>query len=70
MRPGDGSDSVIDFDVQNDLLDLSAFGFSFDQIRTNTAQFGDLTRISLGGWDNVTLTNVQPADLHPSMFIL
>ncbi len=64
FEQGTGDDTVLNFEVGRDELDLSDFGFeSFQDVLDAAEDQGDDTVIDLGNGDSVTLVGVSEADL-------
>ena len=72
FAPGGGQDTVTDFNLGDDVLDISAFGFADFVAFSATNPFQDIVggvEIDLGGGDNVTLLGRLAADLNAQDFI-
>lgn len=62
--PGDGRDWVTDFDVTEDLLDLTAHGFSaFADVQALLSDVASGALLDLAGVDNIFLENVSSATI-------
>jgi serralysin len=70
FRRGDGSDTVADFDVLHDVIDLAGWGLTFAAVQARMSQSGNNTRIDLGGGDTLTLVDVPPTALQANDFLL
>jgi serralysin len=72
---GTGKDYVFDFETAFDLIDLTAFGTTFEAVAAVTTDLGWATMIDLqqlsGGQadDRVVLSNVHAADMTADVFI-
>jgi len=73
---GGGRDSIHDFEVAHDRIDLSAYGLSYDDIQDRIIDRGWATEINLqgvdksGAGDKILLKSINPDDLDESNFIL
>lgn len=76
FEAGTGRDFVFDFEVNNDLLDLSAFGADFDEVSDAARDEGwatiiDLSQLDGGAADDqIILLSVDQSTLDASNFIL
>jgi hypothetical protein len=70
LRPGFGADKVLDFGA-DDFIDLRGFGHASGQAAVNSfVQVGANVVLGLATGDQLTLQNVQKADLDASQFIV
>ena len=61
---GDDLDTILDFEVGTDLLDLTGFGFeSVDEVADLSVDVGDDTFLDFGGGDQLTLVGFTSTDL-------
>jgi hypothetical protein len=69
---GDGPEFVADFDVVNDVINLSSLAGidTFQDVLNRSRQVGGNTVIDFGGGDVLTLSNVQLSTLQSSDFYL
>ena len=73
---GGGRDSIHDFEVAHDQIDLSAYGLSYEDIQDRIIDRGWATEINLqgidksGAHDKILLKSIDPDDLDESNFIL
>ncbi len=67
---GDGIDTVYDFTRGSDVIDLSTFGLTFEQLQTLFVQTDSNGQIHLASGDIIVLNNVTMADLGASDFVL
>lgn len=65
-----GRDTIQDFTVNIDKLNLDDLGVSYAEVTSRTSQSGDNTVINLGSMGHITLLNVDAADLDRADFIL
>ena len=72
FRFGSGIDSIVDFEVGTDKIDISSFGFgSFDALLNVTADINGSAHIALNGLEDVVhLNGVQKDDLLAGDFLL
>ncbi len=62
--PGDGADLITDFDVAEDLLDLTAHGFvNFAEVQALMTDVAGDTRIDLAGGDDILLSGVASGSI-------
>ena len=68
---GDGRETVADFDVLNDVINLGSFGFeTLEDVLNRSSQQGADTVIDLGDGDVIILANVQKSTLQGADFYL
>ncbi|MEL6993256.1 MAG: hypothetical protein AAGK67_01360 [Pseudomonadota bacterium] len=73
---GGGRDTIHDFEVNKDQIDLSAYGFSYDDLQDRIIDRGWATEINLegidksGAGDKIMLRSVDPDELDETNFIL
>jgi Ca2+-binding RTX toxin-like protein len=67
---GTGGDVIGDFTAGTDKIDLTAIGYSWQQVENSLHENGGSTAIDLGGGDLLVLNGVTAAQLHQSDFIL
>ncbi|MEM8774504.1 MAG: calcium-binding protein, partial [Pseudomonadota bacterium] len=73
---GGGRDTIHDFEVAKDQIDLSAYGFSYDDLQDRIIDRGWATEINLegidksGAGDKIMLKSVDPDELDETNFIL
>jgi Ca2+-binding RTX toxin-like protein len=67
---GTGADVIGDFAAGTDKIDLSAIGYTWQQVQNSMHENGGNTAIDLGGGDLVVLNGVTVAQLQASDFIL
>ena len=73
---GGGRDTIHDFEVEQDQIDLSSYGLSFDDIQDRIIDRGWATEINLegidksGAGDKIMLKSIKPDDLDESNFIM
>jgi Ca2+-binding RTX toxin-like protein len=67
---GAGGDVVGDFAAGTDKIDLTAIGYTWQQVQNSLHENGGNTAIDLGGGDLVVLNGVTAAQLQASDFIL
>lgn len=76
LSAGSGKDMIHDFEVSHDVIDLSAYGVSYDDLQNLIKDHGWATEIDLSGLegaedgDRVFLKSVDASDLDESNFIL
>lgn len=74
IRAGEGNDVILDFSLEpgnHDKIDLSDFDFThFEEVMSNTEQFGGDLVIRLSGEQALFLENVTITELDASAFIL
>jgi hypothetical protein len=71
FAPGDGVDLITDFQIGQDLLDLSAFSFSgFDAVAAAGSQSGGQATFTLDGGTEFGLAGVDIGDLSQDQFLL
>lgn len=74
--PGSGKDTVMDFEVKADQVDLSAYGLTYKDLAARMTEKAGATEIDLSGLhgavkgDILVLKAVKAADLHENNFIL
>lgn len=74
--PGGGKDMIHDFETDHDLIDLSAYGLSYEDIAARMTDQGWATEIDLSGLENAVagdkliLKSVDLDDLDETNFIL
>ena len=72
---GGGQDTIHDFEVQNDQIDLSAYDLSYEDIQSRIINHGWATEINLegidksAGGDKILLKSIDPNELDESNFI-
>ena len=74
-QTGTGTDYVHDFQVQADVVDLSAYNMTFQDVQDAMHDVGWATQIELTGFsgivdDRIYLKNVEPDQLDESNFAL
>jgi len=67
---GTGGDVIGDFQAGVDKIDLTAIGYTWQDVQNSLHENGGNTAIDLGGGDLVVLNGVTAAQLHESDFIL
>jgi Ca2+-binding RTX toxin-like protein len=67
---GTGGDVIGDFVPGTDRIDLTAIGYSWEQVQNSLHENGGNTAIDLGGGDLIVLNGVTAAQLHKSDFVL
>ncbi|CAN5256634.1 hypothetical protein BH10PSE14_BH10PSE14_10440 [soil metagenome] len=67
---GTGADVIGDFTAGTDRIDLTAIGYTWQQVQNSLHENGGNTAIDLGGGDLVVLNGVTIAQLHAGDFIL
>lgn len=73
---GGGKDMIHDFEADLDVIDLSAYGLSYDEVQSLMSDKGWATEIDLSGLadgqpgDKLIIKSVDPDDLDESNFIL
>ena len=66
-----GTDKICDFEVDKDVIDLTAFGFgAIDEVFDKMSKSGGSTVINLGGDDQIQLVNVSIDSLTEDDFIV
>jgi Ca2+-binding RTX toxin-like protein len=71
FMPGTGADVIGDFVQGEDLVDLSAYGFTeYSQLSSRFVQDGDVGGIQLANGDVIILHHVQMSALTADDFIL
>ncbi len=74
-QTGTGTDYIHDFEVNADVIDLSAYNISFHDLQGAMQDVGWATQIELTGFsgqvdDRIYLKNVEPKQLDESNFSL
>jgi len=70
FRSGDGIDTITDFTHGGDVIDLHGYGVtSFSALQAFMAQVGSNTVITFDAQDQITLHNVQMAQLSSADFL-
>ncbi|MEM8980244.1 MAG: DUF642 domain-containing protein [Pseudomonadota bacterium] len=73
---GGGKDTIHDFEIENDQLDLSAYGLSFEDIQDRMIDHGWATEINLegldtsGAGDKILLKSVKADELDETNFLI
>jgi subtilisin family serine protease len=67
---GSGNDTIEDFTVSQDRIDLTAYGFIFGSTSPNITDDGSKTLIDLDGTNKITLTGVAGITFDSSVFII
>jgi hypothetical protein len=67
---GAGIDTIGDFVAGTDKIDLSAIGYSWQDVQNAFHQVGSDLAIDLGNGDSVILHDVNASQLHQSDFVL
>ncbi|CAN5269072.1 hypothetical protein BH10PSE14_BH10PSE14_17950 [soil metagenome] len=67
---GTGADVIGDFTAGTDRIDLTAIGYTWQQVQNSLHENGGNTAIDLGGGDLVVLNGVAMSSLNASDFIL
>jgi len=76
LSAGSGKDMVHDFEVAHDMIDLSAYGVSYEELQGLITDHGWATEIDLSGLagaedgDRLFLKSVDAQDLDESNFVL
>jgi len=70
IRRGDGFDLIQDFDVATDLLALTGFGLTANEVLAQASAVSDGLRIELGGGNGVLLAGIMAGQLTAADLIL